>query len=140
MKVLIIGLGSIAQKHINALRSLIPNTEFFALRSNENAKSQVGIVNIFSYDVISNYNFDFIIISNPTYRHLETLDQIKHLRIPIFIEKPLFSKIEDHNLVKYISELKTITYVACNLRFLECLKKIKEVIKTERINEINIYC
>ena len=32
------------------------------------------------------------------------------------------------------------TYVACNLRFLECLQHLKEIIKGKIINEVNVYC
>ena len=38
MKVLIIGLGSIAQKHIASILKLVPDTLFYALRSNINSK------------------------------------------------------------------------------------------------------
>ena len=61
---------------------------------------------------------------------------------PLFIEKPLFSEItEDSNaLVNKVEEQGIPTYVACNLRFLECIAKIKELIVGKRVNEVNVYC
>ena len=46
MRVLIIGLGSIAQKHITALRSVISNVKIDALRSTSNPTIHPNITNV----------------------------------------------------------------------------------------------
>ena len=40
MKVLIVGLGSIARKHVDALFSINKDVEIYALRSNYNKKNK----------------------------------------------------------------------------------------------------
>ena len=83
-----------------------------------------------------------MILSNATACHFQSLNQLKNLNIPLFIEKPLFDrtgKAQD-KLVNTIISNKTPTYVACNLRFLDSIVKMKEIIQSERVNEVNVYC
>lgn len=142
MKVLIIGFGSIAKKHIAALREIDASVDILALRSSKDASKIENIRNIYDWEVILQEEPDFIIVSNPTAFHFETLEKIKDYSIPIFIEKPLFSSIGklQQNIVEEFVNKGLTVYVACNLRFLDSLRKIAEIIPTERINEVNVYC
>lgn len=143
MKVLIIGLGSIAKKHVDAIRKLDEFAEVFALRRSLNSKSDiVGVTDIFSLNDLKIADLDFIIISNPTSEHFSTIKQLSEFNIPLFIEKPLFSEITEDTqcLVDQIENKNIKTYVACNLRFLECLQQLKEIIKDKVVNEVNVYC
>lgn len=143
MNILIIGLGSIAAKHIDAIYQLNKSAQIYALRSNSTIKSEIaGITNVYSLGEVNLSAIDFILISNPTSEHFATIKQVVEYNIPLFIEKPLFSEIsqETQNLVNEIEEKGTATYVGCNLRFLNALKKLKEILKDTRINEVNVYC
>lgn len=140
MKVLIIGLGSIAKKHIAALREIDPGVKLFALRSGVAAAEVEGIVNVYTLNEIQDLSIDFIIISNPTFKHKETIVNLVPLGLPLFIEKPLFDKLDGDFLLNNIKEKNIISYVACNLRFLDCLKFAKDYITDKRVNEVNIYC
>ncbi len=142
MKVLIVGLGSIASKHMAALRELDASTEIIALRSSNAINSVDQVRNIYEWDSIKDEAPDFIIISNPTSLHFETIQKLKYSSIPLFIEKPLFSKIgsKENDLVKEIMKQNTHSYVACNLRFLDSIQKLKNIVNNERINEVNVYC
>lgn len=144
MKVLIIGLGSIAKKHIQAIRRQITNVEIFALRTgnSETASVSPGVMNLFSLNEVEFERLDFVLISNPTGKHFEAINRCNQFRRPLFIEKPLFSEITNktEQLVKDVILSETKTYVACNLRFLDALKKLRELIQYKRINEVNVYC
>lgn len=142
MKVLIIGLGSIAKKHINSLRKVSAEAEIYALRTSKSASSLEGVTDIYNIDELDMKSIDFVIISNPTAKHYETICQVCNYEKPLFIEKPLFSEITDKSevLVRQVSESAQITYVACNLRFLESLQFLKKEIQDKRINEVNVYC
>jgi len=140
MNVLIVGLGSIAEKHVNALRLIDPEVQLFALRFSSNSVQIPGINNIYNFSDLSNFEFDFAIVSNPTAAHYETIKALIPFRIPLFIEKPLFDTIKDEAILVEIEHNKIPTYMACNLRFLECLKFTKEFVKGKRINEVNSYC
>jgi predicted dehydrogenase len=142
LKILIIGLGSIAQKHIAAILKLYPETIFYALRSNISSKNSINVENVFNLNDIP-LDIDFIIISNPTNLHASTIRNVLFLNKPLFIEKPIFDNIEENidfkNLIK-ISAIKT--YIACNLRFHPSLIFLKKLIEknNKKINEVNIYC
>ncbi len=142
MKVLIIGLGSIAKKHIVALREIDASVEIIALRSSKEALSIDNIRNVYDWKSVALERPDFILISNPTALHFETLKEAKDFSIPLFIEKPLFPNIGDSQkaLVENIVNRNIPTYVACNLRFLDSIQKASEIITNERINEVNVYC
>jgi predicted dehydrogenase len=140
MKVLIIGLGSIARKHIAALREIDPGVELFAMRSSRASKEVEGVIDLYELDKVRKLDIDFIIISNPTFKHKETIGNLIDLDRPLFIEKPLFDKLVGYALLKLIAEKKITTYVACNLRFLDCLRFCRKFVAGKRINEVNIYC
>lgn len=141
MKVLVIGLGSIASKHIKALAALFPAAEFYALRSSKNAENKENITNIYAYGEID-FKPDFVIVSNPTSEHHDTLKKVAQLDCPVFIEKPSLASLEKSSEITQIfREKNTLTYVGFSLRFLSCLKFVKENLeKTARINEVNVYC
>lgn len=140
MKVLIVGLGSIAKKHIKALKEIDPDVEIEALRSSKSSNTVEGIKNIFT--IPENVNYDFIIISNPTAFHANEIERFARYKIPLFIEKPVFESVKYDELVNLVISQNIKTYVACNLRFLGCLNFLHEYFKNNqrRINEINVYC
>lgn len=140
MRVLIIGLGSIAVKHIEALRSIDSNTEIFGLRSSKSSAKIEGVTDIFEFSDIPYLGLDFTIISNPTALHADTIRALIPYDIPLFIEKPLFDNIENEIIINEIEHRGTLNYVACNLRFLDCLIFAKDLIKDKVINEVNSYC
>jgi len=140
IRVLIIGLGSIAKKHITALRSLNEEFEIFALRSSLDASKYEDVINIFNLD---DTVFDFAIISNPTHLHFKYIKLLASKSIPLFIEKPVVHSLSKINeLSEVIIAKNVVTYVACNLRFHPCIIYFRNKIKNdlERVNEVNVYC
>lgn len=142
MNVLIVGLGSIARKHIEALHFLMMEVKIYALRSNKDAGMEEGIENIYTLENLD-ICFDFAIISNPTHLHYEFIEKLAKKDIPLFIEKPVINKLDNvGKLLSIIKEKNLVTYVACNLRFHPCIVFLKDKIDLQelRVNEINIYC
>jgi predicted dehydrogenase len=142
LKILIIGLGSIAKKHILAISTLIPNSIFFALRSNNNSNYYENVNNIFEIHQIPK-DINFIIISNPTSLHSSAIKDILFLNKPIFVEKPVFNNIlENVELLDLIKNSGLKTYSACNLRFHPSIIFIKNFLEknSKKINEVNLYC
>ena len=140
MRVLIVGLGSIARKHIAALRELRPDAEVIALRSTS-ALPEAGVQNICNLDELAAQP-DFAIISNPTRYHINAIKDAVALRCPLFIEKPVLSSLEDIETANDLDLHAIPTYIACNLRFHPCVKYLKDHLSVteSKINEVNIYC
>lgn len=142
MKVLVMGLGSIARKHIDALRKIDDGVEIVALRSSETAIPYPGVRDIHSMREAMDGKFDFVIISTPTACHAESVEQALRLGIPLFIEKPLSHTLEADVLKEKVENAGVLNYVACNLRFLDSLRVVKEEVEksARRVNEVNAYC
>jgi len=70
VNILIIGLGSIAKKHIVALKQLNIIAKIYALRSKPNSEDLEGVINIYDLNNIDLF-FDFAIISNSTNLHFK---------------------------------------------------------------------
>ena len=143
MKILIIGLGSIGKNHLKSIRSILPSADLFALRSTSKSEKVDGVQNIHILEPILANTISFAIISNPTSEHKKTILQLINYGFPLFIEKPLYSSLDLEELINQITYKSIFSYVACNLRFLNCIKFIKEQIHQQkylRINEINVYC
>lgn len=143
MKILVVGLGSIGKKHVKTIKSLQPQAEIFALRSRKDAEKHPQVTNIHDFDEIASIAFDFAIIANPTSEHKKTLNQLIQFGFPLFIEKPICSSLDIKDTVDMVIRKGIQTYVACNLRFLDCIKFIKEKLpqmQNKRLNEVNVYC
>ena len=142
MKVLIIGLGSIALKHIEAIKKINHGAIIYALRSSIIANDNKDVISLYNLTDVPN-DIDFILISNPTSLHAESILNVIDLKKPLFIEKPVFdSIINNENIVHLISQKNIKTYVGCNLRFHPALSFLKNYLNTKRpkINEVTIYC
>jgi predicted dehydrogenase len=141
--VLIVGLGSIARKHLKALRSINPNISIYALRSKDSASPEEGVFNVYDLESLP-VKVDFAIISNPTSLHYKYIRLLMAKSIALFIEKPpLNSLLHTTELENEIADANIINYVACNLRFHPCIQYLKDFLTQnplKRINEVNIYC
>lgn len=135
-KCILFGLGMIGELHAKIL-----NQKFgYAVFSyNSKGASEYIVSNLNSEDEIVKLNPDFIIISNETSRHLETLKSCLKFQKPIFIEKPVAHNINDFVLLE--NELKNYPhalYVAYCLRFNPVVKYINEFLKNNKPVNIEI--
>ncbi|HIX87020.1 MAG TPA: Gfo/Idh/MocA family oxidoreductase [Candidatus Parabacteroides intestinigallinarum] len=140
MRVLIVGLGSIAKKHINALLQCHPEVEIYALRSSHQAKPYEQVQDWYTWEEALNFRYDFVIISSPTSLHKQVIERLKESGMPLFIEKPLFDSLQGKELIEELKVRKIPTYVACNLRFLEVIRSLQKLLKHVTVNEVNVYC
>lgn len=142
MNVLIVGLGSIAKKHIAALRKIDSEIVVYALRLSNPSALEIGVQNVYSIDDLASVQIDFIVISNPTAAHQESIELLLKLRVPLFIEKPVSNTLDFQCTIDKVKQMGILTYVACNLRFLECIIFLNDEIHkgSKRVNEVNVYC
>jgi predicted dehydrogenase len=142
MRILIIGLGSIGKKHVKAVQCIYPSAELYAFRSGNNADKYPGVINIFNQSEIADLSFDFVIISNPTSEHKKTIEYMIGYKLPLFIEKPLSYSLDISDVIQRINDNKIPAYIACNLRFHDCIRFIKGRLQgiNYRLNEVNVYC
>lgn len=141
MKILIIGLGSIAKKHIRSIRNTEPQALIYALRTGSNKEVYENIINVYDWQVAE--EVDFILISNPTHLHEDTILKAIEFSKPLFIEKPVLHTLENYELIiDKIKQNNLPTYVACVLRFHPVIVNLKNLIESNlnKVEEVNVYC
>jgi predicted dehydrogenase len=140
MKVLIIGLGSIAYKHINALLYLYPEAKILALRSGNSANEHKQVESVYSISEVPE-DIDFVLISNPTGEHYNAIKKVATLNKPLFIEKPSFLNMKQADEISTLIEKIGIrTYTAFNFRFHPAIIWLKNNIDRFRVLEVQAYC
>tara|TARA_R110002012_G_scaffold209009_1_gene379348 strand:- start:3905 stop:4723 length:819 start_codon:yes stop_codon:yes gene_type:complete len=113
MKAIIIGGGSIGQRHSNNLKKLGVTTRI------------VDIDEIDNIDKILTEGFNIGLVCSPNIKHLKHCLKLAEHNIPIFCEKPFYSSNKGiDKLLSIIKEKNLITMVGCNLRFTPEVKKI----------------
>jgi len=125
----IVGYGSIGQRHHKILSSISNEFEFYI------KTQQQGIKNSFNcLESFSSQNLDYIIISNPTSLHYETLKFLdeQYKKIKFLVEKPLF------NNFKSFSSRSNFYFVGYNLRFHKIINKFLKFINEKDIISISI--
>ncbi|MBQ7917429.1 MAG: Gfo/Idh/MocA family oxidoreductase [Clostridia bacterium] len=137
MKFCFVGVGSIATKHINALKKLFPSISIHAFRTGHS--KFISSVQTLIDKEIYNFNdldkfYDAVYICNPTNLHYDSLVKFKDKSDYFFVEKPVFDKnYTEKDLAVFNG--KNI-YVACPLRYHPVLLRAKEIIK-EKGNPIS---
>jgi len=149
--ILIIGLGSIGQRHFRNLKKINKNLKFFAIRRkkksphlNNNNKvvkrkflSQKNQIKEINFNQIANFKFDLALITNPTSMHLQTAIKIAKKKINLFIEKPISNNTKMiYNLQKLINKNKLICAVGFQTRYDDLLDKLKSIIDSKELGEV----
>ena len=149
MNILIIGLGSIGQRHLRNLKLIEPKSNFYAIKRyrekstpllnnfnqvlNENIKKKYSLTYFNSiYEIYkNNIKIDCAFVCTPSSKHISQVIELLKYNIHCFIEKPLGSSS------KHLSELesllkkkkKLITMMGFQLRFNPLIEYLNKVIK-----------
>lgn len=140
-KVLVLGCGSIGQRHIRNLLSLDAG-KIFAFDIDQKKLKQVQQI---SSAVITSHKLELLWKESPSIAFI-TLPNSLHIKYALeaakndchlFIEKPLSHNLRNLNsLLNVVKQKKLITFVGCNMRFYWAIAKIKELLKTKPIGKI----
>jgi CMP-N,N'-diacetyllegionaminic acid synthase len=132
-RILIIGNGSIAQKHEWILKKYFKDNKIFIYTKHNNHKKKNIIKNL---NNLNKYKLDYVIICSKTSEHITHLELIdKQLKNKlILIEKPLFEKSYNY------SSKRNKIYVGYNLRFHPIIKFVKNFIKNKKIFFVKVSC
>lgn len=127
-KVLFVGVGSIAKRHIRNLKAIEKEINVFftidAFRRSNGMIENVDKIYHNYTDVPSDY--DAIFITNPTELHLPSLKQFHYNGRHFFIEKPVVSLSQLEEAQRLNFRNKTVYYVACPLRYNAVIQYIKK--------------
>lgn len=138
MRVLVIGTGSIGQRHMHNLRLVKPQTEFLWLRRNKvslDGWSQ-AIACIDLAEALEKRP-DLAIVASPSASHIDVLPAIIAAGVPAYVEKPIVTAADQALTVRQAlrQAVETRQYAGFNLRYLPSLRSAREVVK-DRLGEI----
>ena len=131
MNCLIIGYGSIGARHAAILTRMGHEVSFVsAFRAGE------YICHKSAEDAFACARFDYVVVSNKTCDHFNTLQDLIKLdyRGLILIEKPLFDRLNTIPPYDYSK-----VFVASNLRFHPVIQEIAALVQDRKIYSVDVY-
>ena len=130
--VLVIGTGSIAQRHIINLKKIGYKVSIFSESGNKINK----ITNIKYVENLKNLKiFDFVVIANATNKHLKYLKILIKSKKHVYCEKPIyFKKFNISQIRKDIIKNNVLIFIGYQLMVHEKIKFLQKKLKNEKIN------
>lgn len=146
-KIAIIGLGSIGTRHLYNIIHVLKEreTKFMIdiIRSNTskeiNHEIQLLINKVYYSMNDVPFDYDVVFITNPTHLHLETITKFSERTRHMFIEKPVFDKV-DVSINDIPQKEDSIYYVACPLRYTNVIQHLKKHIKHYQVYCARVIC
>ncbi len=141
MRILIIGLGSIAKRHIMNLRSIADEAVLITvLRSGRGGPVSMEVERMIDR-ICSNISeledyYDIIFITNPTSLHYDTLLKTLEYGRAFFIEKPVFRTGSEK--IEVFEKTDKTYYVAAPLRYCNVIQWLKNHMDFSLIHSIRI--
>ena len=157
MKILMAGLGSMGQRHLRNILSILgDDTEIIAYRVRKEQDvftDQLGVeegvelkkkYNFISYENLDdalNEGPEAVFICNPTSLHMPVALSAAKKGCHLFIEKPLSHNLDGiEELYSIVKETNLITYIGFQLRFHPIVIKLKQLVKEQRVgNLLSVY-
>jgi predicted dehydrogenase len=147
MNILIIGLGSIGQRHLRNLIRIQPKAQFFVLRrkyitpllNNANKVIKGDIKKKYSLKYINNLEdinknkikLDCAFVCTPSSHHVSQIIWLLKNDINCFVEKPLGSSLKRLNELEFLlrKKNKLITMMGFQLRFNPIIQYLENILK-----------
>ncbi len=137
LKVLFVGVGSIARRHIRNLQTVCRDrgitVRIDAYRRNTAGDQPEGIKQVYGDIGLVPSDYDAIFITNPTEKHLETLKAFHENGKHFFIEKPVVSVSQIKDAKTFRLRKDSLYYVACPLRYNAVIQWIKNNIDPDDV-------
>lgn len=138
MKVLVVGLGSIGERHVRNLLSL--GIKDICVFRRSVRKSRTLVDNEFEtftdWQSALDGNPEAVIITNPTALHVPFAIDAAQRGAHLFIEKPLSNSLDRvDELRELIRRNHLVSLMGYNMRFHPCLQKVKEVMQLGILGE-----
>lgn len=140
-KILIIGGGSIGQRHLKNLLFLGYKNISLVETSPERAEDLAKKFNLKFFssakEALEKEKFQTVFVCAPTVYHLQSAAMAAKAGCDLFVEKPLSHNLDGvEKLVKTVKEKKLITMVGSNWKFYPLFQKMKELLTNGAIGRV----
>jgi predicted dehydrogenase len=153
LKALFVGLGSIGQRHVRNLRTLVGDAaEIHAVRSRglghvigddltiepgADLEARYGIVREPDLEGALAGGPTAVFVTNPTSLHVPVALAAADARAHIFVEKPLSDDLEGvPRLIEAVERLSLVSLVGYQLRFHPCVRKVSELLRSGAVGAL----
>jgi predicted dehydrogenase len=131
-KALVVGSGSIAQRHICNLRRLLPDAEVACVSASGRAMADgetAATCQMPSLAAALDWRPELAVVASPAPLHLDHAGALLHRDVPVLIEKPLSdSLVRAHAAAPLLARHRDRIEVAYNLRFLSSARRMKQLV------------
>jgi len=137
--ILIVGYGSIGKRHARLARNLLPHAKIIIFRHKVSKKKNYRYIDhcVTNLKDAIKHRPQIAIISNPATFHVKTANTLAKSGIHLLIEKPISNSSKNvSNLINICRKKKIVLMVGYNLRFMNSLKKLREILKKNIIGKI----
>ena len=153
LRALIVGLGSIGQRHARNLRIILgDDVELLAFRTrghtrvigegsvtneHETVASRLGVRELFDLDDAIAQRPDVAFVCNPTKLHVPVAQRLANAGCHLFIEKPVADSLDGvAALAQAVHENRVVAVVGCQLRFHPLLRRLHAIVQAEALGRI----
>ncbi len=153
MKILMIGLGSIGQRHLRNIRRIYGDdieiiayrvrrlqqtfSDEMKIREGVNLEEEFGITVYQNLDEALAQKPDIAFITNITAKHMECALKVANAGCDIFLEKPISDTLEGvDELQRIVREKKLIVYVGYQNRYHACIQEMKVLLEKNVIGRL----
>jgi predicted dehydrogenase len=138
-RILIVGLGSIGQRHLCIVRAEHPHADVRVLRRSAEAAVPEGAQGVLArLDDALAFAPQLAVIASPASQHLAVATALVAGGCHVLIEKPLC--LADDNVTPLLDTLRkrpgTVAQVGYNLRFVESLRYFRECVHQRRVGRV----
>ena len=139
-KVLVVGSGSIARRHLSNFRRLLPNAGVGCVSASGRPLADgetVATTQLQSIAAAVAWAPDLAVVASPAPLHLDHACQLLDAGIPVLIEKPLSDRLERvRTVAPLLARHRDRIEVAYNLRYLSSAGQMKALIDEGRVGRI----
>lgn len=153
MKVLMVGLGGIGQRHLRNLRTLLGSeveviayrvrklggvlTDQLKIESETGLEEKYGVKAYYGLDEALAQKPDAAFICNPSSLHIPVALACANAGCHLFIEKPLSHDMEGiEELIRVVDDKSLVGLVGYQMRFHPCLKRLHSLIQNRAVGDI----
>lgn len=131
LRALVIGYGSIGQRHARLLTELGIETACVTQQLNTR-HAQFSEIST----AIASWRPNYVVISSPTTRHASDLSSVidESFQGPILVEKPIFSEPSELE-----TSLPSTVFVGYNLRFHDAVGHLRQILAEQQILTVSIW-
>jgi len=136
-RILIVGSGSMGNRHLHIAKDLFPEIEVRILKSKPKSVLIRNDNYFTSLQEVITFNPSISVISNPAIFHIEVANSLAEINSHLFIEKPLSNSSKNIKKLIQLCKAKALNLqVGYNLRFSSSLQKFKELIGSGQLGDL----